>query len=67
MRPSTSRDAASRPCWPTRIATEYAAHLRDFRPREPVRILGTAREVHGRRGDGSSFPIELTLTEADLR
>ncbi len=45
---------------------EYAAHLRDFAHGTSVRILGTAREVHGRRGDGSSFPVELTLTEADL-
>ena len=28
-----------------------------------MRILGTAREVHGRRSDGSSFPVEMTLTE----
>ena len=31
-----------------------------------MQILGTAREVLGRRSDGSSFPIELTLTEANL-
>jgi diguanylate cyclase (GGDEF)-like protein/PAS domain S-box-containing protein len=45
---------------------EYAAHLRDFGHGSPVHILGTALEVQGRRADGSSFPIELTLTQADL-
>ena len=45
---------------------EYAAHLRDFGHGSPVQTLGTALEVQGRRADGSSFPIELTLTQADL-
>ncbi len=45
---------------------EYAAHLRDFAHGKPVQVLGSGREVLGRRSDGSSFPIELTLTGADL-
>ena len=45
---------------------EYAAHLRDFAHGKPVPILGSGREVMGRRSDGSSFPIELDLTEANL-
>lgn len=43
---------------------EYAAHLSNFGAGNPVPILGTRREVMGRRSDGASFPLEMTLVEA---
>jgi diguanylate cyclase (GGDEF)-like protein/PAS domain S-box-containing protein len=45
---------------------EYAAHVRRAASGEPLAILGSPREVIGRRSDGSKFPVELTLTEAAL-
>jgi diguanylate cyclase (GGDEF)-like protein/PAS domain S-box-containing protein len=45
---------------------EYEGYLRDFANGVPVPILGTAREVLGRRSDGAGFPLELTLTEVSL-
>lgn len=44
----------------------YAGHLGDFAAGRPMPILGSVREALGRRADGSSFPIELTLTEVTL-
>jgi PAS domain S-box-containing protein len=38
---------------------EYTGHVRDFGAGRPVGVLGTAREVMGRRSDGSSFPIAI--------
>jgi diguanylate cyclase (GGDEF)-like protein/PAS domain S-box-containing protein len=44
----------------------YAGYVRDFGAGRPMPLLGSVREALGRRGDGSSFPIELTLTEVTL-
>jgi diguanylate cyclase (GGDEF)-like protein/PAS domain S-box-containing protein len=45
---------------------EYEGHLRRFGEGDPVEILGIAREVLGCRSDGSSFPLELTLSEMEV-
>lgn len=47
-------------------AEEYGAHMSAFGAGRRPAILGTARELVGQRADGSSFPLELTLTEALL-
>jgi len=42
---------------------EYAEYLRAHGRREQVPVVGISREVVGRRRDGSTFAMELVLTE----
>lgn len=44
---------------------EYATHMREHARGETIPVIGLTREVVGRRADGSTFAMELTLT--DLR
>ncbi len=43
--------------------TEYEGYLQAFSDGETVEVLGLSRELHGLRSNGSSFPLELTLSE----
>lgn len=43
----------------------YATHMREHARGETIGLIGLTREVIGRRADGSTFAMELTLT--DLR
>lgn len=45
---------------------EYAGHVRDFAQGKSLPILGAGREVLGRRSDGTTFPIELNVSEARI-
>ncbi|MBM3666105.1 MAG: EAL domain-containing protein [Actinobacteria bacterium] len=45
---------------------EYSSYLRSFGAGERPAILNSPRELIGQRGDGSCFPLELTMTEAVL-
>jgi len=43
--------------------SEYASLVKSFAAGEQLEVLGLPREVLGGRGDGSSFPLEVSLTE----
>lgn len=45
---------------------EYAGYIRDFAQGIQMAFLGVGHEAVGRRSDGSTFPVELNLTEARL-
>jgi len=51
---------------PEVVAAEHDGYLARHRASGERRILGTEREVTARRRDGSLFPIELAVGEADL-
>jgi diguanylate cyclase (GGDEF)-like protein/PAS domain S-box-containing protein len=42
---------------------DYAEQLRDFGRGKPMPLTGIPREVVGRRADGSTFAMEMTLSE----
>ena len=45
---------------------EYDGYLESYLRSGEPRIIGTIREVHGRRKDGSIFPMELAVSESRL-
>ena len=45
---------------------EYDGYLESYLRSGQPRIIGTIREVHGRRKDGSIFPMELAVSESRL-
>ena len=45
---------------------EYSGYLRGFAQGGEMAFLGVGQEALGRRSDGSTFPLELNLTEARL-
>jgi diguanylate cyclase (GGDEF)-like protein/PAS domain S-box-containing protein len=45
---------------------EHDAYIRNYLRTGVPRVLGTAREVTGRRKDGSPVPLDFTLTEFTL-
>ena len=45
---------------------EYDGHLESYLRSGEPQIMGTIRQVHGRRRDGSVFPMELAVSESRL-
>src|SRR5947209_8737458 len=45
---------------------EYDGYLESYLRSGEPRIMGTIRQVHGRRKDGSIFPMELAVSESRL-
>ncbi len=48
---------------PAAAATAHDSHLQRYQETRQRRIVGSRREVEGRRRDGSHFPIELGVNE----
>jgi PAS domain S-box-containing protein len=46
--------------------SQHAHYLENYRRSGQQKIIGTIREVTGRRKDGSSFPMELAVSETHL-
>ena len=51
---------------PTPTATSHDGYLESYLRSGEPRIIGTIRQVHGRRKDGSIFPMELAVSESRL-
>jgi len=47
---------------PDRFRDRHPGYRTDFFKRPAVRAMGAGRDLHGRRRDGSEFPVEIGLT-----
>ncbi len=52
---------------PPQYANEHDEYLRRYRESGEARIIGIGREVVGQRSDGSTFPIDLAVSEVQVR
>lgn len=51
---------------PSPYREEFEEHLRSYRETGSKQIVGTGRQVSGKRREGSTFPMELSVSEVDL-
>jgi two-component system sensor kinase FixL len=52
---------------PSPYREEHDGYLASYLETHESRVFGKRRQVPGRRKDGSTFPLELTVSEIDLR
>ncbi len=52
---------------PDRIAQHHDDYIQNYLRTGEAKIIGTRREVVGRRSDASEFPIELSIQEVELK
>lgn len=51
---------------PDMDATQHQAYLDSYRQGGQAKLIGTTREVEGRRADGSLVPLELSVSETSI-
>ncbi|WP_018138554.1 MULTISPECIES: ATP-binding protein [unclassified Thioalkalivibrio] len=51
---------------PSRWAHEHDDYLRHYRETGQARVIGSGREVEGLRRDGSTFPMQLAVSEVRI-
>src|SRR4051794_35439757 len=50
---------------PNELATQHSWYVDSYKTSGQRRVIGNGREVRGRRKDGSLFPIDLSVGEAN--
>ncbi len=52
---------------PDRLAARHVQHRKSYLPRPQLRPMGNGLELHGRRRDGSEFPVDIMLSPVETQ